>query len=49
MAIMKNSIVTGKQLTGHGQYARDHYNPVSNNRHLPKLQDDAMLKVVVDR
>lgn len=49
MAIMKNTLLSGKQLSGHGQFAKINYNPVSNNRNLSKLQDDAMVKVVIDR
>lgn len=48
-AIMKNSVISGKQVSGHSQYARQNNNNVSNNRHLPKLQDDAIVRVVVDR
>lgn len=49
MVIIKNSLKSGKQVTGHGQYSRDTFNPISNNRHLPKLQDDAIVRVVIDR
>jgi hypothetical protein len=48
-AIVKNGIEVGKQMTGTCQFSKFISPIVSSYKLLPKLQDDAIMKVSIDR